>query len=45
MFRCDRCDEMRDEDDGCEEYRGNLICHTCASLLGVRDHDAEREGK
>jgi len=46
MFRCDRCDEMRDSDDGCEEVNnGDLICHRCASFIWARDYDAEREGK
>lgn len=29
MFFCQRCDQMRDADDGCEELGKNLICLDC----------------
>jgi len=34
MFLCARCDELRDSDDGCEEYkRTQLICIDCMNDL------------
>ena len=40
IFLCARCDELRDSDDGCEEYkRTQLICMDCISDM----EDAEQE--
>ena len=30
MFYCHGCCRMRDSDDGCEEYGGNLLCLGCS---------------
>lgn len=31
MFLCKACDNLRDSDDGCEEYEGGLMCEDCMS--------------
>jgi len=34
IFLCARCDELRDADDGCEEYKSTqLICIDCINDL------------
>jgi hypothetical protein len=30
IFYCNRCDELRDADDGCDEVGGELVCVECA---------------
>ena len=40
IFLCARCDELRDSDDGCEEYkRTQLICMDCMNDM----EDAEQD--
>ena len=40
MFLCQRCDEMKDSDDGCEEGKNfGLICVDCINDL---EDDANR---
>lgn len=33
MFFCERCDFLRDSDDGCEEVAGHLVCAACADAM------------
>jgi hypothetical protein len=33
MFWCQRCQELADSDDGCEDRAGTLICAVCMEEL------------
>lgn len=42
MFFCERCDFLRDSDDGCEEVAGHLVCAACADEIA---DDEEEQGR
>ncbi len=43
MFLCQRCDEMRDSDDGCAEGKNNgLICIDCMNDMEDEQPEAKR---
>lgn len=43
MFFCQRCDQMRDSDDGCEELGKNLVCLDCYEDLMEAARDIEND--
>ena len=45
IFLCARCDELRDSDDGCEEYkRTQLICIDCMNDMESAEQEYAMHG-